>query len=209
MEARELYSRGIFICYNSLMTKPTSLKPWQVVSTTTIHQTPWTEILEDQCLTENNKQLTYTYARRVDAGPMMIAEEADGRLWLVRQYRHPIKKIIWQFPAEGKLSHETWEQAATRGLVEELQIAAKNLQDLGLVHLDPGGSDQAFHVFLATEIIPLSSFENSAHQDEVEDLEIGCFSRKEIDSLITSGEFCDSWSLSCLFLYDRYKQRAI
>lgn len=191
------------------MTKPTSLKPWQVVSSTIIHQTPWTEILEDQCLTEDNKQLTYTYSRRVDAGPMMIAEEADGRLWLVRQYRHPIKKIIWQFPAEGKFAHESWEQAAKRGLAEELHLEAKNSQDLGVVHVDPGGSDQAFHVFLATNLESLSPTEEASHLDEVEDLEIGCFSRKEIDDLITSGEFCDGWSLSSLFLYDRYKRQAI
>lgn len=191
------------------MTKSTSLKPWRVVSSQTIHQTPWTEVIEDQCLTEDNKHLTYTYSRRVDAGPMMIAEESDGRLWLVRQYRHPIQKIIWQFPAEGKLTHETWEQAAKRGLAEELQLETKKLHDLGVVHVDPGGSDQAFHVFLATNLEPLPPAKEASHLDEVEDLEIGCFSRKEIDDLITKGEFCDGWSLSCLFLYDRYKQQVI
>lgn len=186
----------------------TRLQPWQVTASTIVHQTPWIQIVEDEC-TVNEKTLTYTYTRRVDEGPLIIAEDIDQKLWLVRQYRHPIKKIIWQFPAEGKHPEESWEHAAARGLEEELQLKAETWHDLGLFYPDPGGLDQKYHVFLATNLSKNFQAQVNQHSEEVENLEINSFSRSEIEQLINSGELCDNWTLSGLFLYDRYKKAGI
>ncbi len=186
------------------MSNQSNLDPWKIVDSKIIHSTPWIEIIEDNCLADN-KELTYTYTRRVDEGPLIIAEDKNQKLWLVRQYRHPIKRIIWQFPAEGKYKDESWEEAAKRGLREELQFDAKNWHDLGQFFVDPGGLDQKYHAYLATDLSNVQILDTHQNNDEVENLEIQSFSRKEIDYLITNGELCDNWTLSGLFLYDRYK----
>jgi 8-oxo-dGTP pyrophosphatase MutT (NUDIX family) len=184
------------------MPDSTNLKPWQILSSKIVHKTPWIEIVADQCLVDG-KELTYTYTRRVDEGPLIIAEENDGRIWMVRQYRHPIKKIVWQFPVEGKFPEETWEQAAVRGLQEEVHRDATTWSDLGLFYPDPGGLDQRVHVFVATGLSK-TAVPTDHDGGEVENLEIACFSRAEIDKLIKSGEICDNWTLGGLFLYERY-----
>ncbi len=183
-----------------------NLQPWQIISTKIIHSTPWIEVVEDTCVADG-KEFIYTYTRRLDEGPLIIAEESDGGLWLVQQYRHPIKKIIWQFPAEGKLPQEEWRAAAERGLQEELHMQAKDIIDLGVFHPDPGGLDQTYHAYLATNLSRTANIE-VAHvsASEVEDLRIKKFSREEIDTLIDQGEICDNWTLAGLFLYDRYKK---
>ncbi len=186
------------------MSHPTKLKPWEIIDSKIVHATPWIEIVEDTCLVEGN-ELKYTYTRRVDEGPLIIAEE-NNKLWLVRQYRHPIKKIIWQFPGEGKLPDESWEAAAARGLQEELHLAATNWQDLGVFYPDPGGLEQKYHAYLATDLKKLAKQDTPHAEDEVENLEIHSFSRAEIDDLIDTGEICDNWTLAALFLYDRYKR---
>ncbi|MEP7167497.1 MAG: NUDIX hydrolase [Candidatus Woesebacteria bacterium] len=186
------------------MSNKSDLRPWKVLDSKIIHSTPWLEVIEDKCLADD-KELTYTFSRRIDEGPLIIAEEND-KLWLVRQYRHPIKKIIWQFPAEGKYKDESWEQAAKRGLKEELLFEAKTWHDLGQFYVDPGGLDQKYHAYIATDLTKIQFSEShQQNEDEVENLEIQSFSRSEIDDLIKAGELCDSWTLSGLFLYDRYK----
>lgn len=187
------------------MSHPSNLQPWQILSTKIIHHTPWIEIVEDTCLADG-KEITYTYTRRVDEGPMILAEDTDQKLWMVRQYRHPIKKIVWQFPAEGKYPNESWETAAQRGLKEELQKQANSLTDLGVFYPDPGGLDQKYHAYLATDLSPIAHNNEDHNPDEVENLELHSFSRAEIDQMIDSGEICDNWTLAALFLYDRYKR---
>ncbi len=183
----------------------TQLQPWEVLNSKVIHKTPWIEIVEDECLVEN-KKLTYTYTRRVDEGPLIIAEEKDETVWLVRQYRHPIKKIIWQFPVEGKFPNESWEDAAQRGLKEELQLVATEWKNLGQFYVDPGGLDQKYQVYFANGLLKSKGDHSKHNENEIENLEIQNFSRKEIDQLINTGELCDNWTLAGLFLYDRYKQ---
>lgn len=187
------------------MSNDSNLQPWKILTSKIVHLTPWTDVIEDKCLADD-KELTYTYSKRIDEGPLIIAEDSDQKIWLVRQYRHPIKKIIWQFPAEGKYEKETWEEAARRGLSEELQFKAKNWHDLGLFYVDPGGLEQKYHAYLATELSKAETSEVHQNGEEVENLEIQSFSREEIDHLIKTGELCDNWTLSGLFLYDRYKQ---
>mgnify|MGYP003784726697 FL=1 len=69
------------------------LKPWNIKNTRIIHKTPWIEVIEDTCLA-NDTELKYTYTRKIDEGPVIVAKEHDGSIWLVQQYRHPIKRII-------------------------------------------------------------------------------------------------------------------
>ena len=179
------------------------LKPWKVTKTTVIHKTPWMEFIEDQC-ESNGKTATYTYMNRTDQGPLIIPEADDRSLWMVRQYRHPIRKIIWQFPVEGKLKQESWEDAARRGLAEELHIAAQTIQYLGTSYPSPGDGAQAAQFYLAQGLSPLEHGVVPHDGSEIEELETRAFTRPEIDAMIDAGAICDSWTLTALFMYDRY-----
>ncbi len=181
------------------------LKPWIIKKSKVIHKTPWIEIIEDTCLADET-ELTYTYTKRVDEGPVIIAEENDGSIWLVQQYRHPIKKVLWQLPAEGKLPNESWKEAAKRGLGEELQLEAQQLLNLGEYFTDPGGLEQKYQLFVATDLIT-KNLEPHHQNDEIEELCIKNFSREEIDQMISSGKICDNWTLAGLYLFDRYKSK--
>jgi hypothetical protein len=91
------------------MSKNPNLTPWQILTSKVIHATNWIKLIEDKCLVSGH-EITYTFTKKLDEGPLIIAEEA-GEIWLVKQYRHPIKKIVWQFPLEGKSNSESWEAA--------------------------------------------------------------------------------------------------
>ncbi|MDA1079570.1 MAG: NUDIX hydrolase [bacterium] len=180
------------------------LKPWQVIGSKVAFASPWVELIQDTCIA-GEQELTYAYMRRVDEGPLIIPEASDGSLWLVRQYRHPIRKIVWQFPVEGKTPGESWSDAAQRGLHEELEMQANSLQDLGEFFPDPGGLSQRYHAFLARELESVSVSDHGDGSEEVEDLDRGKFTLAEIDQMIASGDICDNWTLAALYLYQRSK----
>jgi len=77
---------------------------------------------------------------------------ADGRVVLLRQYRHAVRETLWEIPA-GKLDHgEALEVCARRELREETGYAAGQLESLGSICVTPGYSDERIHLFLAREL---------------------------------------------------------
>jgi ADP-ribose pyrophosphatase len=76
----------------------------------------------------------------------------DGRVVLLRQYRHAVRETLWEIPA-GKLdAGETLTECALRELREETGFIAGLLTPLGSVYMTPGYSDERIHLFLAREL---------------------------------------------------------
>ena len=76
----------------------------------------------------------------------------DGRVVLLRQYRHAVRQTLWEVPA-GKLDPgETLERCAVRELKEETGYSAGELVSLGAICVTPGYSDECIHLFLARQL---------------------------------------------------------
>jgi ADP-ribose pyrophosphatase len=77
---------------------------------------------------------------------------ADGRVLLLRQYRHAVRQTLWEIPA-GKLDQgEAPETCARRELKEETGYSAGQLTSLGSICVTPGYSDEQIHLYLAREL---------------------------------------------------------
>lgn len=83
-------------------------------------------------------------------------------LLLIRQYRRPVGRYLWELPA-GLLDHagEIPLVAAQRELAEEAQLVASTWHLLGDIITSPGISEEVCRIFLAEDIRPLSSTEFS------------------------------------------------
>jgi ADP-ribose pyrophosphatase len=76
----------------------------------------------------------------------------DGRVLLLRQYRHAVRRTLWEVPA-GKLDPgEALEQCALRELKEETGYSAGSLTALGTICVTPGYSDELIHLYLARDL---------------------------------------------------------
>jgi 8-oxo-dGDP phosphatase len=87
-----------------------------------------------------------------------IALNESRQILMVRQYRHPVRKFLWEIPA-GLLDvpGEPLEAAARRELIEETSHDASSWEHLISFHPSPGGNSETITVFLATEVRPISS----------------------------------------------------
>jgi ADP-ribose pyrophosphatase len=125
----------------------------------------------------------------------ILAVDAQGRLVLVRQYRHPVGSRLWELPAGLLETGESPEAAARRELEEEVGRQATGLELLCSFFTTPGFCDEVMHVFRATG---LSEVPPRPEADE--HLEVAWFTRQEARALRAAGDIREGKTLVALLL---------
>lgn len=134
-------------------------------------------------------------------GSVVIVPVADdGRVILVRQYRHAIGRWAWELPAGSLQSGEDVEAAARRECQEEVGMVASRLDPLGSFFPTPGYCDEEMHFYRATGLRAPGADDAAAHQDEDEDIEARTFAIEEIRRMIAAGEILDLKTLGGMAL---------
>lgn len=80
----------------------------------------------------------------------VAAVDDEGRLLMIRQYRHPVGAFLWEIPA-GLLDvvGEDLVECAKRELLEEAGVTATEWSPLLELALSPGGTSERITVFRA------------------------------------------------------------
>ncbi|TQL48321.1 ADP-ribose pyrophosphatase [Homoserinimonas aerilata] len=100
----------------------------------------------------------------------ILAQDDDGRVLVIRQYRHPIATRDWELPA-GLLDvpGEDPLEAAKRELAEEADLEARDWRLLTEFFTSPGGSNELLRVYLATGVTRLpTAFDRSEEEADIE-----------------------------------------
>ncbi|MET9294584.1 NUDIX hydrolase [Streptomyces sp. NPDC003077] len=122
---------------------------WQVTGTRTPFEGKKTGVRSDDVVMPDGSTATRDY--QVHPGSVaVLALDDEGRVLVLRQYRHPVRHKLWELPA-GLLDvpGENPLHAAQRELYEEAHVKAEDWRVLVDLYTSPGGSDEAVRVFLA------------------------------------------------------------
>ncbi|YAL82025.1 NUDIX domain-containing protein [Dermacoccaceae bacterium W4C1] len=98
-----------------------------------------------------------------------VALDDQGRVLLIRQYRHPGQIIDWELPA-GLLDieGEPPQVAAARELAEEADLSAQRWHVLADWQNSPGGSSENWRCFLARDLAETSTdFVREGEESEI------------------------------------------
>ncbi len=109
---------------------------------------------------------------------------ADGRVVMLKQYRHPVGEVLHELPAGLVDASERPQDAARRELMEETGYLAKSLRHLGSYAPIGGISTMWFHIFLATELE-----DGTAAPEPGEDLELVLVPYPEILRGVQTGAY--------------------
>ena len=104
----------------------------------------------------------------VHPGAVAVAAlDEEGRIVLLRQYRHPVRADLWELPA-GLLdvAGEPALDTAGRELWEEADLRASQWHVLADLLTSPGGSDEAIRVYLARGLSEVDPSERHVRTDE-------------------------------------------
>jgi 8-oxo-dGTP pyrophosphatase MutT (NUDIX family) len=123
----------------------------------------------------------------------VVAIDADDKVVLVRQYRHPVGDYLWELPAGIIDVHgEALDRAAVRELEEEADLTAGRLDLLIDVHPSPGSSNEVIRLFLARDLTPVPDDDRHQRTDEEAEMTVRRFDLDEAIAMALRGEITNA-----------------
>ncbi len=127
----------------------------------------------------------------------------DGRIVLIRQYRHAAGQYLWELVAGHKEPGEDPIAGARRELEEETGYTAKRFKKLLDIYPSPGLLGEKMEIFLADGLK-----KGVARPEEDENISQRAFTLREIENWIRSGKIHDSKTVSGILFYAKFVARA-
>ena len=120
----------------------------------------------------------------------------DGRVVMIRQYRHATRQYLWELVAGRKEPEETPKQGAARELLEETGYRAKRFKVFLDVFPTPGFLEERMYLLLAEGLTA-----GEAQPEEDEKIEVRAYRVNELKQMIKSGRLRDAKSIAGILYY--------
>jgi ADP-ribose pyrophosphatase YjhB (NUDIX family) len=166
----------------------------------------WLRVREDRCRTGLGTLVDAYYVIERNDFAMVVALADDGRVVLVRQYKHGCGRIVCECPAGYILPGEDPAVAAARELREETGYRARSIESLGALFASPATSTHRMHLYLCRGLVR----EGEQALDPAEDIEVLLLEFDEIMARVRRNELIvDAASVAALHLAEaRLRERA-
>ena len=107
-------------------------------------------------------------------GSVAVVAMRDGQVLLIRQYRHPVRRQLWELPAGLRdVPGEPLVECAARELAEEAGCRAATWHTLLDLYTSPGMSEERIRIFLARDVTEIPPEENHyVHRHEEIDMPV-------------------------------------
>ncbi len=139
-------------------------------------------------------------------GAVILPIFDDGRILLVRQYRHPSGQWLLELPA-GKLEHkEAPLTCAQRELEEETGFTAATWEPLISIHTSPGFCSEVLHIFVARRLRPVAGGQRLEAGEAT--LTLHPMTWDEALVMIEHGEIVDAKTICGILLAHRLQMRS-
>jgi ADP-ribose pyrophosphatase len=120
----------------------------------------------------------------------------DGRIVLIRQYRHATRGYLWELVAGRMDEGETAKKAAARELMEETGYRAKKYKVFLDVFPTPGFLEERMYILLAEGLTA-----GQAHPEEDEKIEVKAYNLKELKHMLQLGKLHDAKTIAGILYY--------
>jgi ADP-ribose pyrophosphatase len=123
----------------------------------------------------------------------------DGRILMIRQYRHAARQYLWELVAGRIDTGESPRKAAARELIEETGYRAKKFRIFLDVFPTPGFLEERMFILLAEGLTA-----GVAEPEEDEKIVARAYTRKELQEMIRHGKLRDAKSVAGILYYLRF-----
>lgn len=123
----------------------------------------------------------------------------DGRVILVRQWRHAVGRMLLEVPAGTREPNEPPDVTAARELAEETGYTARRIIPLGAFFTAPGFCTEEIHCYLA-----LGLREGAANPEDDEGITLEYLPLADAPAAIARGDLHDAKSIAALAMAQHY-----
>jgi ADP-ribose pyrophosphatase len=170
-------------------------KKAKILKSTIVYQGPVFGVRRDEVLEPGGVHTTrevITHSGSVVVLPVL----PDGKIVLVRQYRHATRQYLWELVAGRMDGNETPKQGAARELLEETGYRAKKFRVFLRFWPTPGFLEEKMCVLLAEG---LSAGE--AQPEEDEKIVTKSYSVNQLKQMVRSNKIRDAKTIASLLYY--------
>jgi len=170
----------------------------RVLSSKTIYSGRVFGVRQDQVLEPGGVRATRDVVTH-NGSVVVLPVFADGRILLIRQYRHAVGTFLWELVAGRVEPGESPLRAARRELLEETGCTARRFQRLMKVFPTPGFVSEWMVVYLATGLQ-----QGAARPEADERIVSRRFSLRRAEQMIRRGTLCDAKSIAAILFYTSF-----
>ncbi|HUK19794.1 MAG TPA: NUDIX hydrolase [Bryobacteraceae bacterium] len=168
----------------------------KITSSREVYKCNLFRVTEDRAVDpKSGFEIKRSVVRHAGSAVMMAVDERK-RILLVRQYRLPAEKYLWELPAGRLDPGEKPLQAAKRELIEETGYRAKTWTKLASFFVSPGYVQERMTIYLASD---LTTGEATPMDDER--IETRWFTAKEVSAMIRAGKIEDAKTMIGFMLW--------
>jgi ADP-ribose pyrophosphatase len=137
----------------------------------------------------NGREHEVAIVRHVPSVVLLPVQE-DGRVILVRQYRHSVGRELWELPAGSLDAGESPDAAAARECEEEIALRPGALERLGSFYPAPGFCDEQLIFYRLSDLTQPPP--DSPHKpDDDEEIYAQAFTVEAARAMVARGEIID------------------
>ncbi len=168
---------------------------WKTLSSEYLFNDNWFKVRKEKCETPSGKIVYpyYVYEFPTWVGAVSLTE--DGKVILVRQYRHALGETIIEIPGGCvDATDKDFQQAIARELLEETGYSFSSYDYLGRISPNPSTNTNLLHMFLAR------GGKKIAEQalDENEEIEVLLLTIDELKQLLRENKIVQAMHVSCI-----------
>lgn len=167
-----------------------------------VYKGAWISMYTDSMAFANGNFANWDFIHHNGAAAM-VAEDDDGKIIMIRQWRPGAEEEILELPAGGINPGEEPMLAAIRELREETGALCEKAEPLLMIQPSPAYNDEKVHMFYC-KVTGYADLE----LDENEYVTIERYSLDDLIKMIMEGKIFDSKTVAGLFAYrDKKRQQ--
>jgi len=168
---------------------------WKTLSSQYISNHIYFTARKDRCQRADGAIIDPYYVVELPTSATALPLTEDGRIVLVKQYRHPIDEVILETPGGFIDKGEDFTTGMKRELLEETGYSFSHIEPLGRVAANPGLLNNYTELFLATGGKKI----NTQQLDHNEEIEIVLVTIEELIDMLMKQEIKQSLHVNCIF----------
>ena len=166
------------------------IKPWKIIGSSYLRP----RFRVDQCELPSGKPFE-PIVFEFRSWAIVIALTKEQEVVLIRQYRHGIQGVVWEFPGGVVEDGEDPLDGVRRELLEETGYSVSKLIEVGKYYPNPALQTNSMYCFLAFDAEKVSE----QTLDEVEEIEVQLLPLTELVAIAKRGEFSNGLQVAGLF----------
>ncbi|MDO8529095.1 MAG: NUDIX hydrolase [bacterium] len=164
---------------------------WKKLSSKVVYESPWLTTIEDSVIQPNGKKGIYSVVERKPANFIIPYDSKTDSIYLLKEFRYPLQKEIWNIPAGAIEKGETELGSAKKELFQETGIKARKWKKLGKVYSSPGHLRSHLNVYVATNLnfsqLGLDKLEGDESILEIKSFKISTIKKMMAENKIVCG----------------------